>query len=144
MRNTFQDPLGHVADYQWELNHATEQSFGRKRDVQGAMNVAGTQLITNQSDAQPLTLVYQGSILTRTQYEAMWHWEAMCESQTIYFTDFTGDSYEVVITDFEPVRVAGRNRRGGTDAPMWYWTYTLTMTVVAVRGGTLHDAGITG
>jgi hypothetical protein len=73
----------------------------------------------------------------------MWAWEALCQTQTIYFTDFAGDKYEVVIDSFKPVRHAGRNLRGGTEAPLWYWTYTIGMTVVRVISGPLLDAGIT-
>lgn len=142
-RNTFSDPLGVTPNYVWPLNHHTETAAGRKRDVTATQNVAGTQLVTQQGDKQPFTLTYAGSILVRSQLVAMWQWEALCEHQTIYFTDFAGDSYEVLITDFEPIRVAARNRRGEPEGnPLWYWTYTLTMTVIAVRAGTVYDAGI--
>lgn len=142
-RNTFTDPAGVVPAYTWDIGHNEEQDFGRETPVSDSVNVAGTRVITQQGDPSAIRLSYSGSILTRAQLVQMWKWELLCQTQTIYFTDFAGDEYEVVIDSFKPVRHSGRNRRGGTDAPMWYWTYTIEMTVVRVLTGPLHDAGIT-
>lgn len=142
MRNTFHDPSNTFPDYVWDIGHATEQEAGRDMPVQASANVANTRVITQQGDLGPVSFSYQGAILTRAQVVAFWQWLNLCQYQTIHFYDFAGDQYEVVITSFKPVRVAGRNRRGGDEAPLWYWTYTLTMEVVTILAGPMFDAGL--
>jgi hypothetical protein len=64
-------------------------------------------------------------------------WWKLCETQTIYFKDFSGDEYEVIITEFLPVRERTiKNPRDYANAPYWFWKYDIAMEVIAIRSGT--------
>lgn len=142
-RNQFIDPNGVLPTYQWDIGFDTEQDGGRDLGVSSTANVANTRVIVQQGDMAPITFNYSGSILRRSQVVAMWQWFNLCRDQTILFTDFAGDEYEVVITSFKPLRRAGVNPRDPAGAPLWYWTYTLTMTVVGIISGPMAEAGVT-
>jgi hypothetical protein len=62
-------------------------------------------------------------------------WYTKCETRSIYFTDFAGDSYEVLITAFHPKRLRTMRNPRDPGARLWYWTYTIEMMVLAVRSG---------
>jgi len=63
---------------------------------------------------------------------------ALGRTQTIYLTDFSGAQYEVLITDFTPVRKrVVRNVHDPVNAPTWIWTYSITMDVVTIISGYL-------
>lgn len=134
-RNMFIDPRT-GDEYLWQINHDEEDGTGRERPVESSQNVAGTRTIQTQGDLTPLKLRYSGSILTQAQLDAFWDWFHRCETQTIWFRDVADDEYEVTISSFIPkrVRVASNSRQ--LDKP-WKWTYTIEMTVVKVRSGSM-------
>lgn len=141
--NRFIDPAGNVATYDWPINHSQDGAFGKTRNISHGANTGGTGLIKQQSDDSPMVMELDGTILEQDQYQAFWEWFALCEDQTIYFRDFTGEKMEVQITDFQPTRQrAVKNSRGGTDNPTWYWHYTLKMEVYKFINGILDDAGV--
>ena len=135
-RNIFSNPsTGDV--YAWAINHTEEEEGGRDRNIDFEANTGNVGLVKQQGELTPLTFSYSGTILTRAQLVEMNRWFKLCEEQTIYFTDFAGDQYEVLIDSFKPLRKrASRNPRGGAEAPYWYWTYTIKLTVLRVIGGT--------
>jgi hypothetical protein len=133
-RNRFSDPrTGQF--YDWPINHSDEDQFGRDRGVTLEANTGNVGLVKQQGDLTPLTLRLQGTILTRAQYQAMLNWFALCNTQSINFTDFAGDSYEVTITSFMPVRKRTLRNPRDPGAPLWYWTYTIEMMVLTVLSG---------
>lgn len=133
-RNTFIDPTtGEV--YAWPINHSDEEEGGRDRAITTGANTGNVGLVKQQGELTPIVLRYTGTILQRAQYDAMLSWYARCESHTIYFTDFAGDSYEVIISAFHPRRQRTLRNPRDPSAPFWYWTYTIEMTVMAVRAG---------
>jgi hypothetical protein len=124
------------ASYSWAINHAEESEGGRSRQIDYEGNTGNVGLVRQQGELEPLGFSFSGTILTRAQLTEMLAWFLLCESQSIHFTDFAGDSYEVLITSFRPKRVrAVANARGGSDAPHHYWTYTIELSVLAVLGG---------
>jgi len=137
MRDTFIDPLTGF-EYQWKIGHDEESAVGKSRPINHSGNTAGTGLIRQQGEPGPLTLKYSGKILHLSQYKEMWRFYQLCESQTIYYKDFFGEEFEVVITQFEPVRKPTvKNPKDFANVPLHYWTYTITMEVVKVRAGAL-------
>lgn len=131
-RNTFIDPAGDRANYDWAINHSEEQEFGKGRNIEHGANTANTGYVRQQSDDGPMTLRLSGTILTKAQVVEMIAWYNLCETQTIYFEDFTGDKYEVVISSFKPIRRRTvSNPRDRVNAPYWYWTYDIEMDVVS-------------
>jgi hypothetical protein len=133
--NRFTNPVNGVV-YDWPINHSDEDEVGRDRGVTYEGNTGNVGLVAQQGELTPIVLRYTGTILTYAQLTGMIGWFNLCQTQTIYFTDFAGDSYEVIITAFKPKRLrAMRNPRGGTQAPTHYWTYSIEMSVLRVLSG---------
>ncbi len=132
--NKFTDPKTAKA-YNWPVNHSEEGEAGVARSVtHGARS--GNGLVSQQADDQPLVLKYTGTIFHLAQVQEMLAWYLLCRTQTIYFTDFAGEEFEVIVTAFRPVRKRTlRNPRDFANAPLWYWSYEIEMEVVAARKG---------
>lgn len=134
-QNTFENP-SNAEKYVWEVGHFEEETVSKRRSIEHSANTANTGLIRQQNDDQPLTFRFGGSILTEKQLKEMIRWFQLCKTQTIYFHDFAGDSYEVLITSFEPTRqYALRNSKDPTNAPNHFWRYSIEMEVVRVIDG---------
>ncbi|MBW7998501.1 MAG: hypothetical protein FVQ81_18395 [Candidatus Glassbacteria bacterium] len=134
-RNEFENP-SNAKKYSWQVNHSTEDDVGKARTVESSANTANTGLNPQQADDQPLLLKYAGTIFHKAQLEEMIGWFNLCATQTIYFHDFAGESYEVLITSFKPVRHRTiHNPKDFANAPLWFWKYTIEMRVVRVIDG---------
>jgi hypothetical protein len=121
--------------YAWPVNHSEESETSLSRSVSHGAK-SGNGLVLQQADDQPLTFKYTGTIFHKAQVEEMRDWYLLCRSQTIYFKDFAGDEYEVIITAFKPTRHRTlRNPRDFTNAPLWFWRYEIEMEVVRVISG---------
>lgn len=140
-RNRFTNPAN-GAIYDWHTNHDEEGDSGKTRNISHTAPTGHGGLIHQQGDDGPFTLHLQGKIVRREQYQAFWAWYALCRTQTIYFTDFDGQGYEVQITSFTPKRVRNLTRAGHNPATH-YWTYSLEMEVYAFRAGDMAGAGVT-
>lgn len=141
MRDTFINPAN-GEKYEWKIGHKAEEPTSKTRQITESANTGNTGLVKQQGDVQPLILKYSGSILHASQHSEMWRWYELCETQTIFFQDFMGNEYEVIITDFAPKREPTiRNPKDFKNAPFHYWTYTITMEVIRVIKGEL--AGLT-
>lgn len=137
LANNFYDPYTGET-YVWPINHETEEGFGRQRNITTEANTANIGLVRIQGAKQPMKLSLAGTILTRAQRDAFWDWFNRCETRTIYFTDIEGSTFEVIVTNFNPLRRAALvNRQDEANAPRWYWTYTMEMDVLRVVGGPL-------
>lgn len=135
-RNQFIDPAAVRATYNWQINHSEESDFGKSRNVEKGGNTGDVGFVRQQADDSPLILRFSGTILHRAQLVEMNAWFEMCKDQTIYFKDFAGDEYEVIITSFKPTRhPTVKNPKDYANAPLWYWKYELEMDVVTVRDG---------
>jgi hypothetical protein len=129
-RDTFYDPATGET-YAWHINHSTESQFGKRRNVQTSSPTGYSGLVMQQSDDEPMVMELSGTILHSVQHDRMIHWFALCASRTIYFTDFTGAPYEVVILEYNPLRLPTLRNPRDASIPLHYWTYTLRMHVVA-------------
>lgn len=122
-------------EYLWPVNHFTEEGAGVQRTVTKGANTASTGLVRQQADDQPFTFQLGGTIFSPAQLEAFKEWYILCKTQTIYFYKFDGDKYEVTITDFKPSQKYTVKNPKSADAPLWYWTYTMSLDVVRVIEG---------
>lgn len=135
LANEFIDPKT-AEVYPWPVNHESESEANLARSISTAANTAGTQLVRQQGVGGPLTFQLTGAIFLKSQLEKFIHFYNLCESQTIYFKKYSGDEFEVQITDFKPVEVKTiHNPKDSTNAPLWYWRYTMTLEVITVRSG---------
>lgn len=129
--------------YQWPINYAEMEEFGRERAIEATANTGNVGLVRQQGADQPMIFRVTGTILTEAHYQAFWLWWTLSNTQTFYFTDVDGDQYEVQITSYKPVKKrAASNPKGGATNPTWYWTYTMEMTVYRFISGVLHDSGV--
>lgn len=140
VRNRFTNPVN-ASYYDWQVNHDEESEGGRERSVEHTANTASTGLVRQQGDKTPLIKKISGSILHRNQYRRMWEWFELCDTQTIYFKDATGEEWEVLLTAFRPKKVRARNPNDST-IPFHYYTYSLDMEVVRQISGAEFDAGV--
>lgn len=135
MRDRFINPLNSEI-YLWDIGHAEEEPTSKTRQITNSANTANTGLIPQQGDLQPTILKYTGTILKKSQLVEFWRWYELCEEQTIYFADYAGNEYEVMITDFGPKRQSTvRNPRDFVNAPLHYWTYSISMQVIRTIAG---------
>lgn len=141
--NRFTNPLT-GAIYDWPLNHETEEDLGKRNSLEVTFNTGSGLPVFQQGNSDPMTLRFEGRALTEAHITNLWGWFGLTRTQTVYFRDFAGDEYEVIITDFRPRRIrAAKNLRDLTNAPLNTWTYTIEMTIIRVRSGPLLAAGIT-
>lgn len=141
MRDKFINP-SNGESYEWHLGHSDEEASGKARVIQESANTGNTGLVKQQGDVQPMVIKVSGTILHKKQIEEFWRWFELCETQTIYYVDFAGEEYEVIITSFLPKRQGTvKNPRDFANAPYHYWTYSLAMEVIAVRSGIM--SGVT-
>lgn len=128
--------------YDWPLNHHTEESMGRKRNITHSSPTAHTGLNRQQGANDPMNLRWKGTILTRAQLQAFNVWWEKCETRTIDIIDFHGNHFEVIITNFDPTRrPVLMNRHDPVNAPNVVWDYTIEMEIVTIKAG--DWAGVT-
>lgn len=128
--NRFENPANGVV-WEWPINHEEEEPGGRLRDFDFEANTSNVGLVVQQGDLQPDVLRFTGTILTQAQLDMFALWHAIGESQSVYFYDFAGDGFEVLIAKFQPRRVrAALNPRDLANAPRHFWKYTIEMVVL--------------
>lgn len=128
--NYFLDPLTSET-YAWPINHDEEDEGGKTRNIEHTGNTAQTGLVRQQSDPDPIVLKLRGAMNTHAQVRKTIQFFNKCEDRTIFFTDFAGDVYEVIILAFRPKRQRTvRNSHDLANAPDHFWKYDLEMEVV--------------
>lgn len=140
-RNYFTNPANSV-DYVWTVNHDEEQEFGKSRNIDRTGRSGNTGLVRQQGDDGPLIMTLSGRIVHRAQYVMMWQIFELCRTQTVYFTDFDGQSFEVLVTEFRPLRRRGKTSKDPS-TPRHFWEYTMTLDIIRVISGDLVTAGVT-
>ena len=144
--NKFTDPKTGIS-WLWPINHNDESGSASKGGGQAGLNhnittsapvgAAGSgRHIRQQAANDPISFSLKGTALTRAQHKTFIAWWLLCQSQTIYFTDFSGDEFEVLITSYIPQRKPTvMNRNDQTNAPTWIYDYQIDMDVVRVLDG---------
>lgn len=136
MRNRFDDPAGNVASYDWQVNHSEEGDVGREPNIENGAPTSNVGMIVQEGADNPLVLRVRGTILHAAQHEEFLVWRRLSRAQTIYFTDFAGDSYEVIITRYVSTRHRTiRNPRDQANMPFYFRRYEMDMQVVRVIAG---------
>jgi hypothetical protein len=141
--NIFIDPAGVQASYPWPVNHEKEEKGGKQRNVTNTAPTGNVGLVKEINSSGPVTMTWKGKIFTKAHMTAMWRWWQLCESQTIFLQDFAGDEYEILIEEFDPVRLGvSRNLHDQANAPTWIWEYTFSFSILQFIKGPLADAGV--
>jgi hypothetical protein len=130
MREQFRDGAGLLATYQFAVNHSEEQGRDFNRSIERTAVTTGPKFVLQQGESAAGVLSFTGTFFTQAQHDAIKAYYDACANRTVFFTDFTGTEYEVVVTRFNPVR--HRTIRNPRDLSLLhYWTYTLEMEVIA-------------
>lgn len=134
-RNYLIDNLTSVV-YPWPVNHETEdsvKSLGRRISSSGVSSKIG--LMRQFAHPGVTVLNLHGHFLDRdqAQYAAFIGFFNNCDDRTFTYIDAAGDSYEVILLQFDARRLRGANRQDGS-----YFEYTLEMHVLSVNQGPLE------
>lgn len=123
-------------EYTWPVNHSEESEVDLAQGVSASASTGGGNLVLQQGDEQPMVFSLEGTIFAKSQLVAFKTWLLLCKAQTIDFHKYDGDVFTVLITDFKPKQKRTiHNPKDSANAPLWYWTYQMQMTVVAVKAG---------
>jgi len=142
-RNRFTNPAT-GAVYDWHVNHDEEDELGKTRSISRAGLTSNVGMVRQQAEDGPLVLRYRGKILDRAQFQQMWAWFQLSRTQTILFTDFDGQQFEVQITSFTPKRVRKlTSPQRDPSTPLHYWEYGIEMEVYRLVAGDLQAVGVT-
>jgi hypothetical protein len=137
MRERFRDAanaMGSIPNpYDFQINHSDEEPEERTRNVERSATTTpaptGPVFVLQQGESGPPVKRYHGTILLPAQLAAMQAYYDACSNRTIFFRDFTGVEFEVLITRFSPQRQRTlRNPRDRT--LLHYWTYDIEMEVI--------------
>lgn len=135
--NTFIDPAGVKATYQWTINHSDEEEVQNSRQIAHGAPTSDIGLIPQQGEPYPLVFQWTGTLFTQSDKNEMDSWYALCEDQSIYLQDFDGNQYEIIISDWNVKRKpVAWNHRGQVP---WLWTYTIIIQVLTVLSGDWSD-----
>lgn len=122
--------------YAWLINHDEEDPSDKKRGISHSAPTNKVGLNKQQGDASPLILRYKGKILKQSQVVTMICWYATCDYQTIYFQDFEGNKYEVIITDLQMSRQrVAKNPQDLVHMRTHIYLYTIEMEVLQIISG---------
>jgi hypothetical protein len=133
-RNTFINPASGAA-YEWPVNHSEEAQFGKTRTITTGGNTGHTGLALQQGDDAPMVIELTGTIFHQAQFDAFVEWFGLCTHQSVQFVDFAGDGYEVILTEFQPLRRRTLRNPRDPSIPLHYWTYTMRMHVLGFVSG---------
>lgn len=128
--NQFIDPTGIQPPYTWAINHDTMDPGGRRRTTAQTAVTSGIGIVRQQGSETPLGMTLKGTILTEIQRLQFVGWWTLCRTQTIYFYEFSGEQYEVIITDYNDVKVRVAYNKNDATIPYHVYTYTLVMDII--------------
>lgn len=105
---TFTDPRT-GATYQWERNPSadTEQPVSKTRTIERTSTTGNVGAVKQQGDDGPLILDWQIIVLTDAMWQELKAFYVLCDTQTIYVTDWDGDEYEGQIILLSKARKVG-------------------------------------
>lgn len=133
--NRFTDPYN-AYYYDWQVNHNDEGEFGKDRNITESAPTGTIGLIKQQGEQAPLVLELKGKILHKNQHNNFIYFWQICDEHSIYFRDFAGNDFEVLITAFKPIRKpCARNLADIANMELFTIDYTLRMEVLKIRAG---------
>lgn len=142
VKNKFTDPATGT-DYVWLINHSEEDPMEKRRDITRSGKTALTGLTRIQGEESPMVLRLKGTILHASQNQMFWDLWEKCADQTLYFTDFNGEQFEVLITGYVPTRTRVlRNVNDVANMPHHIIKYELELEVIRFISGVLATEGV--
>lgn len=121
--------------YPFKVNHLEEDGFGKTRTISHTGTTAANRQVRQQAAPDPMTFTLTGSILHKSQHDQFIRFFNACDHNTVIFTDFEGNQYEVLIIDYTPTRKYTIRNPRDPSIPLHYYSYTLKMEVVNFISG---------
>lgn len=128
-------------DYSWLVNHSAEGALSHRRAVTHGAQNPDVGLVRQQGPSDSLVLKVQGTILDesqKAQFDAFW---AACAHRALFYEDWPGDSYEVVLVNWDCRRVRTPANPRHTELDYVY-AYSLDLEVVTVFSGAESRVGL--
>lgn len=141
IRNKFVNPKT-GAEYEWHRNHSEEDPLEKRRDMTRGGTTAQTGLVRIQGEQSPYVMRLKGTIVHAEQDAMFWALWQLCETQTVYFTDFHEQEYEVLITRYAPTRTRVLRNPHDESMPHHIIKYELELEVVRFITGILDFWGV--
>lgn len=130
MQERFRDGASVLSTYSFDIGHHEEDPDDQRRNITRTARTDGVGFVRQQSDKSPQTFKFAGTIMKAEQKTAMQGYFDACDNRTVFFRDYTGTEYEVLITVFSCTRVPVlRNMRD--PSIMHIWKYNLEMEVIS-------------
>jgi hypothetical protein len=140
-RDRFQNPVNGLV-YNWPVNHSDEEAVGKTRPISATAPTGTGLLVRQQGEDAPMQIKWSGTIFHRSQFQQMWAWFNLSRLQSVYLYDYDNQGYEVLITEFQPVRKRTLRNPRDPSVPYHYWTYTITFDVLTFIAGDMAAMGV--
>lgn len=135
-RCKFIDPApGGLGAYNWQVNYDTEESFGKRRNIERTASTGGIGTVRQQGVDEPLTIRVTGVILHAAQHQKMIDYFSVCKHRSIIYEDFEGYQAEVLIVEFKPLRKRTMRNPRDPSIRLHYFEYSLELDVLRVISG---------
>jgi hypothetical protein len=132
--NRFFDPSDST-EYLWPINHLEEDDIGITTGISTSAPTSGIGLVRQQGEDSAMSIIVRGTILTLAQHQTFIAWKARSRNHTIYFTDFAGEQYEVLIKSYLPRRERVQKNPRDPLMPNYVIRYTMEMDVIQALSG---------
>ena len=139
----FTDPRTNTI-YRWATNPPYDgpQNSQKQRQIQRTSNTGNVGVTKQQGDDGPFIIDWKVTVFYKSHQQAMWHWYELCKTQTIYLTDWEGNSYEGQIIMLEEQWVGAISGPGDTTARVGYAHMEMQFEIWRFISGYMQAAGV--
>lgn len=141
---TFTNPAT-GAQYVWPHNPPPDgitQPSQKQRQIDRASSTGNVGATKQQGDDGPYILHWEPLVFTAAHEEALFTWYALCDTQTIYLTDWNGEEYEGQIVTLGRQQIGALGGPGDTSQRLFYSKFIFEFEVYRFISGPLAAAGV--
>jgi hypothetical protein len=131
--------------YTWPINPGYDgitQAAQKQRNIQRTSNTANVGATKQQGDDGPMIIHWEPLIFHIAHETALWQWWMLCKLQTIYLTDWDGETFEGQIITLGRQQIGALSGPGDTLQRGFYCKYTFEFEVYRFVSGLLATAGV--
>jgi len=129
-RAKFHDAASLLADYTWQIMWDEEEGSDFTRNIERTAVTSSVGFVRQQGEDSPQLFRFSGKFLHANQYTQMKAYFDACRTRTIFFTDFDGDTHEVLITKFNPKRRRTIHNPRDSSINLHFYEYQIEMEKV--------------
>ncbi len=134
------------ATYTWPVNPGyadITQPAQKARQIQRTSNTGNVGVTKQQGDDGPLIVHWEPLVFHIAHETALWEWYVKCKLQTIYLSDWDGDTVEGQIITLGRQQIGALGGPGDTNARGYYCKYVFEFEIYRFVNGLLATAGVT-